>query len=95
MRRTHECTLQSVGHAYVGRRQTPLLSDDHRPYQRWVQRVFNGRGRGMADILARSGVPASAARRWCADQHLTCWTLPKDLKAEQWVAAYWLVTRRP
>lgn len=84
-----------AGLLVIHRRQVALLGDARRPYQDWVRRVFTSRGRGMADILTRSGVPAAAARAWCAEQHVASRKLPKDLKAEQWVEAYRLAARRP
>lgn len=84
-----------AGLLVIRRRQLALLDDARGPYQDWVRRVFGSGGRGMADILTRRGVPAAAARAWCAEQHLTSRTLPKDLRAEQWVDAYRLAARRP
>jgi 23S rRNA (adenine-N6)-dimethyltransferase len=84
-----------AGLLVIRRRHPPLLEGDHEDYHRWVRRVFTGRGHGMPQILTRSGgVPARDARTWCADQHLTPRTLPKDLDAEQWASAYRLAIRR-
>ena len=77
-----------AGLLVIRRRSSPLLHGGRHAYQRWVRRVFTGRGRGLADILTRSGIPADAAHRWCAEQHLTSRSLPKDLDAEQWAAAF-------
>jgi len=84
-----------AGLLVIRRRKLALLDDARGPYQDWVRRVFGSGGRGMADILTRRGVPGAAARAWCAEQHLTSRTLPKDLRAEQWVDAYRLAARRP
>jgi 23S rRNA (adenine-N6)-dimethyltransferase len=73
-----------AGLLVIRRRPTPLLDDGRSAYQQWVWRVFTGRGRGIADILSRSGIPAAAARSWCAEQQLASRTLPRDLTAEQW-----------
>jgi len=84
-----------AGLLVIRRRHPPLLEGDHEDYHRWVRRVFTGRGHGMPQILTRSGgVPARDARTWCADQHLTPRTLPKDLDAEQWASAYRLAISR-
>lgn len=78
-----------AGLLVIRRRKTPLLDGDRQDYQRWVRRVFTGRGRGMPEILTRGGgIPAPAARTWCAEQGLTYQTLPKNLTAEQWADAY-------
>jgi 23S rRNA (adenine-N6)-dimethyltransferase len=85
-----------AGLLVIRRREAPLLDGDHRDYQQWVRRVFTGRGRGVPEILARSGgMSARTVRTWCAQQRVTCQTLPKDLTAGQWADAYRLATRRP
>ena len=78
-----------AGLLVIRRRPTPLLTGDRVAYQRWVARVFAGRGRGLPDILARSaGIRPAAARRWCEGQLLGHRNLPRDLTAEQWAEAY-------
>jgi len=43
----------------------PARSD----YQRWVAAVFNGRGRGIRQILVRSGgLTQRASNRWCIER---------------------------
>jgi 23S rRNA (adenine-N6)-dimethyltransferase len=84
-----------AGLLVIRRREAPLLDGDRHDYQQWVRRVFTGRGRGLPEILTRGGgLPAPAARKWCAEQHFTYRTLPKNLKAEQWTDAYRLASRR-
>lgn len=60
----------------AARRVRPLV-EDRVGYQRFVKRVFTGRGRGVGEILARAGHRAAAAR---APEG----ALPKDLDARQW-----------
>lgn len=77
-----------AGLLLVRRRERPLVADRGR-YQRWVKDVLTGRGKGMPQILVRSGgMSAQAARQWCARQGVTTGTLPKDLSAHQWADAY-------
>ena len=83
-----------AGLLLIRRRPTPLLDAARGRYQRWVARVFTGRGRGLPDILSRAaGIPRPAARVWCSRQHLSDRSLPKDLTAEQWADAYQLTSR--
>ncbi|GGS23633.1 MULTISPECIES: 23S ribosomal RNA methyltransferase Erm [Actinokineospora] len=58
------------------RRPDPLV-DDRAGYQRFVKRVFTGRGRGLRAILAKAGYREAAA--WAPRD-----ALPRDLSAEQW-----------
>lgn len=84
-----------AGLLVIRRRVAPLLDGDRQDYQQWVRRVFTGRGRGLPEILTRSGgFSAGAARTWCAKQHLTHRTLPKDLGPDQWTDAYRQASRR-
>lgn len=70
------------------RRATPLV-DDREPYQRFVREVFNGRGRGAREILARTGhIERSALGEWLREQRVSPQALPKDLTAQQW-ASLW------
>ncbi len=70
------------------RRAQPLL--ETRPdYQQWVAGVFNGRGRGIREVLHRSGgTSREAAREWCERHSINPSALPRTLTAEQWVSAY-------
>lgn len=72
----------------IARRPRPLVRD-RAGYQRMVRQVFTGRGRGLPDILRRTGrLPAGDLARWVADNGVTGRTLPKDLTATQW-ASLW------
>lgn len=72
----------------VTRRTNPLVHDRAR-YQRFVKDVFNGRGRGLREILARTGrMERSALREWLHVEAVSPQALPKDLTAEQW-ASLW------
>ena len=70
------------------RRRNPLV-DERDPYQRFVKEVFSGRGRGVREILARTGrIERSALREWLREQRVPPQALPKDLTAQQW-ASLW------
>lgn len=76
----------------VRRRATPLVAD-RRDYQQFVQQVFTGPSRGLAEILARSGrIPRGQLYRWLNEEALPTRALAKDLKAEQW-ASLWHLAR--
>jgi 23S rRNA (adenine-N6)-dimethyltransferase len=81
----------------IERRAVPLLpADARRDYQNWVRRVFTGRGRSLPEILARAGrVSEARARRLCRDQGIAVGSLPRQLTAPQWTAAYLLCRREP
>ena len=74
----------------VDRRERPLLATrQRRSYQRWVRQVFIGGGRGLPDILARTGrLTRAEAVQFCRDQGLDPRTLPRDLTVEHWVQAF-------
>lgn len=79
-----------AGLLYIERRPEALIAHQA-DYQRWVRAVFTGRGRGLPQVLARaSGIAAPTVEAWCRQQRLTSRALPKDLRAEQWAAAYQL-----
>lgn len=72
----------------ITRRRDPLLELSQRAaFQELAHRVFTGRGRGIVEILAHSGVLAGKreARRWTSAVGLAEHALPKELTAEQWV----------
>lgn len=75
----------------ITRRTHPLVT--HRdPYQRFVRDVFAGRGRGLRDILVRTGrVDDAPLRRWLREQYVPPRALPKDLTAGQWASLWELV----
>lgn len=77
------------------RRATPLVTS-RAPYQRFVKDVFTGRGRGLPDILARTGrLPRSEAHAWAREQGVATTSLPKHLTAEQWASLWARTTRAP
>lgn len=79
-----------AGLLLIDRRPTPMLpADQRRRYQAWVARVFGSRGRGIAEILIRNGVPQhQAVRITRLRAGRRGQALPRDLHAEDWVAAY-------
>ncbi|TCK20200.1 23S ribosomal RNA methyltransferase Erm [Pseudonocardia endophytica] len=80
-----------AGLLVVDRRPRALVPE--RPgYQAWVRSVFQGRGRGVPDILVRSGIPRSAVRSWASEHQVTERSLPRDLTAQQWAAGHALAT---
>ncbi|WP_310739280.1 rRNA adenine N-6-methyltransferase family protein [Microbispora sp. H10830] len=76
------------------RRAAPLVAE-RGPYQDLVRRVFTGRGRGLTEILERTGcLDRQAVRSWARDARVTPHALPKDLTAGQWASLWQEVTRR-
>lgn len=72
----------------MARRSHPLVQD-REPYQRFVRAVFTGRGRGLPDVLCRTGrVDRAALRGWLRAHRLGERSLPRDLTARQW-ASLW------
>lgn len=82
-----------AGLLVVDRRPDPLVRDRAR-YQEWVRTVFQGRGRGVPDIMARSGIARPAVRSWARVHGVSDRALPRDLSPEQWAAGFALLTRR-
>lgn len=74
----------------LDRREHPLLATSHRRrYQGWVRQVFTGGGRGLAEILARTGgLTQVQAAQFCRDQGIDPRALPRDLSARDWVATF-------
>lgn len=78
-----------AGLLLIDRRQEPLVSaDTQADYQAWVARVFRSRGRGVVEILARNGVPRLTASQLTRRGRGRAAILPRDLRAEDWAAAY-------
>ncbi|MFI6584870.1 23S ribosomal RNA methyltransferase Erm [Embleya sp. NPDC050493] len=74
------------------RRDAPLIEERRDPYQELVRKVFTGPGRGLREILPRTGRFAGPAlRAWFREQRVPAHALPKDLTATQW-AALWRST---
>lgn len=70
------------------RRATPLVTD-REAYQRFVRAVFTGRGRGVADVLARTGLlPRRRSATLARELGLGPRTLPRDLDADQWATLF-------
>lgn len=65
-----------------------LPSRQRRAYQQWVGRVFHSPGRGLADILTRSGLPRTAARQLACRAGYPTGGLPRDLRARDWIRAF-------
>lgn len=73
----------------IQRREHPLVSSAERArYESWVARVFTGRGRGLADILTRNGVPPALASDLARSVGSRRTPLPRDMDAGAWVTAY-------
>ncbi|BBG03206.1 MULTISPECIES: 23S ribosomal RNA methyltransferase Erm [Pseudonocardia] len=77
----------------ITRRACPLVDGPAGPYQRMVDQVFTGRGRGVVDVVARRYGRATA-RAWAAGARLDARTLPRDLGPEHWAELYALVRAR-
>ena len=76
----------------VRRREQPLVHA-RKPYQHFVREVFTGRGRGIRDIVVRTGrLDRGRLDRWLREQDVPARALPKDLTAAQW-AALWRLAR--
>ena len=79
------------------RRDEPLVAE-RGPYQDLVRRVFTGRGRGLTEIVERTGcLDRQAVRAWARDARVRPHALPKDLTAGQWASLWREVAgrRRP
>jgi 23S rRNA (adenine-N6)-dimethyltransferase len=78
-----------AGLLVIDRRAEPLLPvREQRGYQRFAAAVFNGRGRGLHEILARQGIARDDVRRWAREHHVGPNALPRELDALAWVGAY-------
>ena len=81
-----------AGLLVIDRRSRPLVPDrEQARYAAWVAQVFAGRGRGIADILVRTGVPRAVATdlaRRRSGRRGPASVLPRDLRADDWAAAY-------
>ncbi len=76
----------------ITRREEPLVVDRVN-YQRFVRDVFSGRGRGVSEVVPRTGwVSREAMREWIRGYRLRPTTLPKDLTAGQWVSLWTVAT---
>lgn len=78
-----------AGLLLVTRRAEPLVPlARQRSYQDWVARVFSSRGRGLADVLRRNGVPAHTAADLARTVGCNRAPLPRDLRAQDWARAF-------
>jgi 23S rRNA (adenine-N6)-dimethyltransferase len=83
-----------AGLLLIDRRSDPLLpARERRAYQRFAAAVFNGRGRGLQEILVRHGLARSDVRRWAREHGVGPNALPRDLGAKAWVGAYRMTVR--
>ncbi|WP_114855132.1 23S ribosomal RNA methyltransferase Erm [Brachybacterium sp. YJGR34] len=73
----------------IHRRAAPLVADaDRRAYQDLVRRIFTGRGRGLEQILRRSGgLSAERARSFCREHGYRPQALPRDVDPAHWAEA--------
>lgn len=84
-----------AGLLVIDRRTDPLLpAHELRAYQRFAAAVFNGRGRGVQQILVGQGLARDDVRRWAREHGVGQSALPRDLDALAWVGAYRLGRRR-
>jgi 23S rRNA (adenine-N6)-dimethyltransferase len=66
------------------RRPVPLVTD-RRGYQGFVKAVFQSRGRGVGEMILRTGrVHRSDLHAWLRRNRIPVRALPKDLTAEHW-----------
>lgn len=73
------------------RRPQPLIDPSNRSaYRQFVHDVFTGRGRGVAEIIARlvDQRQQRAMKAWLVEVGIDPRLLPKDLSAQQWVALF-------
>lgn len=84
-----------AGLLVIDRRAEPLLPvTRRRGYQRFAAAVFNGRGRGLHEILVRQGLARGDVRRWGHEHGVGPTALPRHLDARAWVGAYRMTVRR-
>lgn len=78
----------------VHRRPAPLVRD--RPaYQQFVREVFTGRGRGVLDVVVRTGRAGRRdMARFAAEHGVRRAALPPELTAAQWAALWAVVVGR-
>ncbi|SDJ95077.1 23S rRNA (adenine-N6)-dimethyltransferase [Actinopolyspora mzabensis] len=75
------------------RREVPLVTTAGEEYRRFVRDVYTGRGRGLGEILERTGrIDRSALREWLRLEHVSARSLPKELTAEQWASLWQRIT---
>ncbi|MGO2110215.1 MAG: 23S ribosomal RNA methyltransferase Erm [Pseudoclavibacter sp.] len=75
----------------ITRRPDPLVPDGSGDdYRAFVHAVFQGRGRGLAEIVRRAVPPHRLGRvdAWLARERVGRGHLPRDLDAEQWAGLF-------
>ncbi|WP_046468968.1 23S ribosomal RNA methyltransferase Erm [Allosalinactinospora lopnorensis] len=79
----------------VTRRSSPLVAD-RGGYQRFVRNVFTGPGRGLQEILTRTGrIDRRALHEWSRTHGVSPRALPKDLTAQHWASLWERTTASP
>ena len=78
------------------RRAVPLVDERHerQAYQAFVKQVFQAPGRGLEEMIGRTGrVRRPELREWLGWSRIPARALPKDLAAEDWARLWGLVRR--
>jgi 23S rRNA (adenine-N6)-dimethyltransferase len=79
----------------IRRRDEPLVPDvERRAYQAYAASVFGGRGRGLAQVLARTSRPLPDPKAWLARRGVPADALPGRLATEDWAALWGCVRTR-
>lgn len=81
----------------IHRRPEPLLaSSDRKRFQSMVHQVFTGRGRGVGEIVRRTGIlpERRGIGEWLDDSGLRTGMLPRELPTRAWVKLFWRATGR-
>ncbi|MEZ0111900.1 23S rRNA (adenine-N6)-dimethyltransferase [Catenulispora sp. EB89] len=80
-----------AGLLLMHRRAVPLV-DGRQGYQAFVKQVFQAPGRGLEDMIGRTGrVRRAELREWVRWSRIPARALPKDLAAEDWARLWELV----
>lgn len=80
-----------AGLLLMHRRPEPLVRE-RAAYQAFVKQVFQAPGRGLEEMIARTGrVRRAEVREWARWSRLPARVLPKDLSAEDWARLWELV----
>ncbi|WP_203582096.1 23S ribosomal RNA methyltransferase Erm [Microbacterium hibisci] len=94
----HYVPMPSVdgGILRITRREAPLVDPRERDaYERFVRRMFTGRGSGLPALVQTSaGFARARARAVLADSGIGLDRLPRDLGAEQWARLWCRVSGR-
>jgi len=80
-----------AGLLLMHRRAVPLV-DERQLYQAFVKQVFQAPGRGLEEMIGRTGrVRRAELREWVRWSRIPARALPKDLAAEDWARLWELV----